>query len=1013
MSAARYSFIVAIALWSAGWAFGGEPGCGVITKQPPEGLLHMSADSAIPWGALGTATGSALAVSNAGDGPLLRCDFQRMQGLATVEGLWLASTTTNSDCDGLRLVATAVGRKAERQIDLSTTGLVRVVDSLVSWERPGLTEEYSVSVEGVRQDFVIAQAPAGKGVLCVELALTGARAHATAYGAKLVLDGSCRELAYSRLHAADAKGKELSAKIEVFSPTRLAVCVDDAGTAYPVRIDPTFSDANWVSLGGLPGVDGQINSIIVDTNRGLVYVGGNFDAAGSVTASNIAEWNGTSWLALGSGISGGGVSTLALDSRGNLYVGGNFTHAGGIAATNIAVWNGAGWNAVVSMVPGGAFGPGVTKLAVDQHDNLYVGGNFITIGGVAANYIAQWNGSAWSALGSGLSLDASDDLPVGAFAFDEMGNLYVGGSFTTAGDVLSLNIAKWNGSAWSPLGAGVGRAGSQVSALAFDGAGNLYAGGLFDTAGGTAATNIAKWNGITWSAVGSGMNLFTYAVYALALDSSGNLYAGGIESIAKWSAGVWTTVGSGLTTGVPNSNTSASALAFDGLGNLYVGGSFTMAGGVAAANMAKWNGGTWSALGSGFGGRASGVYALAVGDTGSLYVGGSFAAAGNVSANSIAQWDGSTWSALGSGINDTVRALVVDRAGNLYAGGNFTNAGGIAATNIAKWDGHAWSALGAGLGVSGGQFIPVRALAVDGSGNLYAGGQFATAGGQATTNIAKWNGITWSALSSGMGPADGFVLALAVDASGNLYAGGNFTNAGGIAATNIAKWDGSTWSSLGAGWGPASSAVLALAVDPAGNLLAGGDFNPAVGTLAKWNGSVWSVLGSYLYFYSPVFAITLDSTGNIYAGGQFTQAGGGVPANNVAKWDGTSWSALGAGVGGGSAYPYMAALAVDRAGHLYAGGEFALAGGAVSPYVAQANILTLLSKPFLNTNGDMTFSLLTQPNASSRVLAATNLVPPVIWQSIYTNVAPANGAWQFTDTNTRLYPLRFYRSSTP
>ena len=33
--------------------------------------------------------------------------------------------------------------------------------------------------------------------------------------------------------------------------------------------------------------------------------------------------------------------------------------------------------------------------------NLYAGGYFTKAGGVPANYIAKWDGSAWSALGSG------------------------------------------------------------------------------------------------------------------------------------------------------------------------------------------------------------------------------------------------------------------------------------------------------------------------------------------------------------------------------------------------------------------------------------------------------------------------------------------------------------------------------------------------------------------------------------------------------------------------------------
>src|SRR6185436_14123382 len=88
----------------------------------------------------------------------------------------------------------------------------------------------------------------------------------------------------------------------------------------------------------------------------------------------------------------------------------------------------------------------------------------------------------------------------------------------------------------------------------------------------------------------------------------------------------------------------------------------------------------------------------------------------------------------------------------------------------------------------------VNSLAVSGS-DLYAGGIFTMAGGTAATNIAKWNGSSWSALGSGL---NGHVYALAV-LGGELYVGGYFTMAGGSAANYIAKWNGSTWSALGSG----------------------------------------------------------------------------------------------------------------------------------------------------------------------------------------------------------------------
>ena len=74
-----------------------------------------------------------------------------------------------------------------------------------------------------------------------------------------------------------------------------------------------------------------------------------------------------------------------------------------------------------------------------------------------------------------------------------------------------------------------------------------------------------------------------------------------------------------------------------------------------------------------------------------------------MAASRVARWNGSSWSALGTGANDTVVALTVfdDGGGSaLYAGGYFTTAGGVAANRIAKWDGSTWTPLGSGLDAS-------------------------------------------------------------------------------------------------------------------------------------------------------------------------------------------------------------------------------------------------------------------------------------------------------------------------
>jgi len=306
--------------------------------------------------------------------------------------------------------------------------------------------------------------------------------------------------------------------------------------------------------------------------------------------------------------------------------------------------------------------------------------------------------------------------------------------------------------------------------------------------------------------------------------------------------------------------------------DLYVGGNLTAVGGTSANNIAKWNGVSWSLLGtSGNNGTNGSVNAIAV-DGSDIYVGGSFTSAGGVSVSNIAKWDGNNWSALGSGVDGDIQTILVKASDEIYVGGFFSNAGGQSVNNIAKWNGSNWSALGSGVNST------VRALAYN-SNLVYVGGSFTSAGGGTANKIAAWNSSnsTWSILGDGMALGD--VNALHV-LSNELYAGGLFSSAGGVSAKKIAKWDGGNWSALGEG-------------------MTGGDVN------------------------------ALTSVGSaLYAAGSFTTAGS-VNADQVAKWDGNSWSALGSGIDGGLVFTLSS---ISTA--VYAGGSFTTAGGKSSQKIA-------------------------------------------------------------------------------
>ncbi len=82
--------------------------------------------------------------------------------------------------------------------------------------------------------------------------------------------------------------------------------------------------------------------------------------------------------------------------------------------------------------------------------------------------------------------------------------------------------------------------------------------------------------------------------------------------------------------------------------------------------------------------------------------------------HSLHRWNGRHWSDVGGGMNGTVRVLCVYK-GELYAGGEFTTAGNTTANHIAKWNGKNWITIDSGLNGS------VFALTIF-NGELYAGG---------------------------------------------------------------------------------------------------------------------------------------------------------------------------------------------------------------------------------------------------------------------------------------------------
>ncbi len=350
---------------------------------------------------------------------------------------------------------------------------------------------------------------------------------------------------------------------------------------------------------------------------------------------------------------------------------------------------------------------------------------------------------------------------------------------------------------------------------------------------------------------------------------------------------------------------------------------------------------------------AGSVVAIAEQPDHKIIVGGGFSSVNGVPRQNLARFnaDGSLDMAWNPAPMGQVSAIVVNGANEIFVGGSFTAIGGANRIGVAKL-----SASGAGAadpawnaamnpGAQG-----VRALALDGLGNLYVGGDFAQLGGQPRSRIARLTsaGVADPVWNPG---ADGLVRSIALDGSGSVFVCGGFSNLGGVPRHYVAK--------IGAGgvvdpvWNPMPTipsvsgpftSVDTVAFDPvSGGLYVGGYFSALGGQ--PWVNLVRlsTATGAAAPGWAPVptgevVAVAVDPAGNVYASGVFGTIGGQTRPG-FAKVSGTtgiadaSWDPLGAYFSNALAGmlnltgPAVSAISVASNGKVLAGGSFGSMGG--------------------------------------------------------------------------------------
>ena len=677
----------------------------------------------------------------------------------------------------------------------------------------------------------------------------------------------------------------------------------------------------WMPLrgnGASEGVEGVVGTI--EVAGGKVYVGGVFDRAGDQTVANVAVWDGREWRGLAAGLQGE-VNALAVSGE-RVYAAASVSENNGEGP--VFQWHGDAWR---SLKGGLNFSDYMAwDLLIDDTGRLIAGARGVDAENAGISYPSlRWSPETeeWSPLSADTSVyrinllaRAPDGRIYGLGAFSNStndrvlfhledsfwvireesvihdahlettenfhqllvspdGDVYLTGSRIDSASGRAVNdIARWDGTAWNPLGSGLSYGGHAL-AWVDD---RLLVGGRFSFAGDVPAFSIASWNGEEWGPVGEGVSGGNVTMYSIHIDADGMIYVSGAftrigdvpaNNIARWDRMGWEGIDQGWEGLGKGIDLGATSMLMTSSGELMIGtwhpisvGDLTRAGGTVHENIAEWSDGTWKSPGihetaPWF--RMGGAFFET--DDGRLYVGGDltlnpwFDGLREDGVNpSLIYRTGGEWN-----VDSTVKGYIADiiqcgdricMSGILQTPAEGSILGNIRTEwwegNVGFFDGILWEGSGPFRAEKKSRGSTVSSLADDGL-YLYAGGEFFRKGTVYSKSIVRYDPArkVWEPLCTGLRQAGDTVAGIVRDLTlihGHLFATGEFGSADGVAASNIARWDGTAWHSLGSGLnGPGRQ----FAVDPEGKLYVVGDFTEAGGKpvpgIAVWEEASLSV----------------------------------------------------------------------------------------------------------------------------------------------------------------------------
>jgi uncharacterized delta-60 repeat protein len=539
--------------------------------------------------------------------------------------------------------------------------------------------------------------------------------------------------------------------------------------------------------------------------------------------------------------------------------------------------------------------------------------------------------------GSGLASSTEDANAIVRDTKD--GSIYVAGyadSYSNSNDYLTIKYTSDGNLVWTARYNGPGNSNDVANSITLDGSGNVYVTG-YSRGSGTGddyATIKYSANGDSlWCTRYNGPGNSVDVANAMTVDSSGNVYVTGLSG-GDYATIKYNTNGDSLWcvryNGPGNSSDDPRAMAIDGSGNVYVTGS---SGGDYATIKYSTNGDSlWCARYNGPGNSSDEATVIALDASGNVFVTGyCFGINKNEDYATIKySKDGDllwckTYNGPWNGI-DEARALALDGSGNVYVTGYCYNfySNDYATIKYSTNGDSLWCAI-----YNGHYDEQPNAIITDASGSVYVTG---SGGGDYATIKYSTNGDSlWCARYNGPGNSDDNARAIALDFSGNVYVTGYSYGSGTHSDCATIKYsaDGNLlWCVRYNGPGSSVDVAIAIAVDRSCNVYVTGRRENAAPS-SDYATLKYSTNGDSLWCaryngpgnrFDGARAIALDSSGNVYVTGQ--SYGSGTNSDYTTIKYSTNGDSLWCARynGPGNSVDSANAITVDNSGNVYVTG---------------------------------------------------------------------------------------------